>query len=405
MFSFFRFPMVSYPDFQTKVLALPVFDTHTHLGERGVAVPAQNVWDILHYFWFFRELVAAGYPANAKSLPEDQRIPAFLDAFAATRHTTMNWVVRHIFSDLYDVELTDEASVRQADEAVRASAARDDWSADVCDRLGIRNLTTNFGDKPELEGLPGRGCLVPVRLGVSFPALRQQLRDSVDRLDAERVTQQINDTVAGLAAQGIRGVRADASAFLADSAPIDTLSPAEPSDNEIDRFLAGRLFAALAEHGMFAQLFLGVGQDGSGTAVPLPDPRTVTSLHGAFAHYGCDFELIIGSAGNNLDAVQAARIFPNVHVGGMWWYNFRQSTYLESMAQRIEALPACKSTLVVSDARCIEWAYGKVLFIKTILAQFLYERWRQGWLDEAEALRVAREWLHDAAQRRYLPQA
>ena len=62
--------MITYLDFQTEILALPVFDTHTHLGERGVHVPAQNVWDILHYFWFFRELVAAGYPANARDLPE-----------------------------------------------------------------------------------------------------------------------------------------------------------------------------------------------------------------------------------------------------------------------------------------------------------------------------------------------
>jgi glucuronate isomerase len=363
------------------------------------------VWDILHYFWFFRELVAAGYPANAKSLPEDDRIAPFLKAFAASRHTTMNWVVRRIFADLYGIELTDEGSVRQADAAVRATAKRDGWAESVCDRLAIRNLTTNFGDKPELEGLPGRGCLVPVRLGLDWLSLRSQVRHSVDRLDGDRASIQIDEAVARLAAQGIRGVRADASAFLACSTPIDSLSPAEPSDNEIDRFLAGRLFAALANHGLFAQLFLGVGHDGSATAVPLPSPTTVTSLHSVFAHYACDFELVIGTAANNLDAVQAARIFPNVHVGGMWWYNFRHSTYRESMAQRIEALPACKSSLVVSDARCIEWAYGKILFIKTVLAQFLHERWQTGWLDEAEALRVAREWLHDAAERRYLAKA
>ena len=397
--------MITYLDFQTEILALPVFDTHTHLGERGVPVPAQNVWDILHYFWFFRELVAAGYPANARDLPEERRIAAFLDAFAATRHTTMNWVVRRILADLYGVELADEASVRQADEAVRASATSEEWCADVCDRLAIRHLPTNFGERSELPGLPGRGCLVPVRLGLDWPSLHQQLRHSLGRLDAGRVAEQIHQAVAALAAQGSRGVRAEVSAFLSCPDPVDVLSPAEPSANEIDRFLAGRLFAALAEHGMFAQLFLGVGKDASGNASPLPNPRTVTSLHGVFKRYGCDFELVIGTAANNVDAVQAARIFPNVHVGGMWWYNFRQSTYLASMAQRIEALPACKSALVVSDARCIEWAYGKILFIKTILAQFLYERWRQGWLDEREALRVAREWLHDAAERRYLPKA
>ena len=390
-------------DLQDAILALPVFDTHTHLGERGVPVPAQTVWDILHYFWFFRELVAAGYPADARDLPEAQRVSRFLDAFAATRHTTMNWVVRRIFADLYGMELADEGSIRQADAAVRESARAEGWSARVCDRLAIRRLATNFGDQAELPTLPGRGCLLPVRFGLDWTAIRRQLRHSVDRLDAGRVAEQIRQAVARLAGQGIRGVRADARAFLACAEPVDVLSPAEPSDNEIDRFLAGRLFAALAEEGMFAQLFLGVGADASGTAAPLPDHRTVTCLHGAFARYGCVFELVIGTAANNLDAVQAARIFPNVRVGGMWWYNFRHSTYLESMAQRIEALPAGSSTLVVSDARCIEWAYGKILFIKTLLAQFLEQRCQQGWLESAEALRVAREWLHDAAARRYLP--
>lgn len=396
--------MIAYPEFEAEILALPVFDTHTHLGERGVPIPAQNIWDILHYFWFLRELVAGGYPPNAKDLPEDERIPAFLAAFAATRHTTMSWVVHRIFTDLYGIELTDAASLRRADSAVRATAKDADWPAQVCDRLGIRNLGTNFGDQAELPGLPGRGCLVPVRFGIDAAEFRRRIHQSPD--GAEQVAETIRRTVAKLAAQGIRGVRAEITAFQNCPEPIDSLPPDPASDNEIDRFVAGRLFAALGENGMFAQLFLGIGRDASNTAVPLPDPRTVTRLHGLFTQYPCClFELVIGTAMNNLDAVQAARIFPNVHVGGMWWYNFRHSTYLDSMGQRLEALPAEKSTLVVSDARCIEWAYGKILFIKTLLARFLHERCRDGWLDLPEARRVAREWLHDAGARRYLPSA
>jgi glucuronate isomerase len=115
------------------------------------------------------------------------------------------------------------------------------------------------------------------------------------------------------------------------------------------------------------------------------------------------FELVIGAPGNNMDAVQPARIYPNVHVGGLWWYNFRSSTYRQAMQVRLEAVPASKCALVASDARCIEWCYGKILLVKHLLADFLYDQITLGWIDRSDALWVAREWLHDAAARRYLP--
>src|SRR5262245_21731311 len=107
------------------VLPLPVWDTHTHLI--GASLPARSFWEIGHYFWFLRELLAAGYPPDHDSLPEAERIDAFVRAFQATRNTAMNWTVRRIFRDLYGVTIADAASVRLADEAVRARAAETDW--------------------------------------------------------------------------------------------------------------------------------------------------------------------------------------------------------------------------------------------------------------------------------------
>ncbi|MGB2822335.1 MAG: hypothetical protein WBF17_15220 [Phycisphaerae bacterium] len=64
-------------------------------------------------------------------------------------------------------------------------------------------------------------------------------------------------------------------------------------------------------------------------------------------------------------------------------------------------MPATRRTLVATDARCIEWAYCKTLLVKELLADFLYDRIRRGWLDEEVAMYVAAEWLHDAAARLY----
>ena len=110
---------------------------------------------------------------------------------------------------------------------------------------------------------------------------------------------------------------------------------------------------------------------------------------------------MLASELNNLDAVQAAWNFPNVHVGGMWWFNFRASTYRDSMQYRLEALPASKSSIIVSDARCMEWSYGKILLVKKLAAEFLWERVLSGWIDEETALDTANEWFYASAVKRY----
>jgi len=168
-------------------------------------------------------------------------------------------------------------------------------------------------------------------------------------------------------------------------------------------YLTHVLFEALSEQGMFAQLFLGIERNVTPrTAMAVDDPRRITALYPLFEMYSCDFELVIGAPGNNLDAAQAARIYPNAHLGGLWWYNFRPSTYRQAMQVRLEAVPAMKAALVASDARCIEWCYGKILMVKLLLAQFLREQIEHEWIGEDDALWVARSWLYDAAARRYL---
>ena len=92
-------------------------------------------------------------------------------------------------------------------------------------------------------------------------------------------------------------------------------------------------------------------------------------------------------------------------MGGLWWYNFRASTYRASMGYRLEGLPPAKCVLVFSDARCIEWCYGKVLLVKHLLAEFLSDRIERGWLGRDDALWVARQWLYGAAAPRYAGRA
>lgn len=391
------------PELLQHVLALPVWDTHTHLTPDRL--PAQSFWEIGHYFWFLRELQAAGYPDNPDELPEPARIDAYLRAFDATRNTSMNWVVRHILSELYQVELSDAASIRAADRAVRQSAADPAWPRRVVDQLAIRRIQIHAGEPTAFKDLPGVSAIAPIDAGLAWGALVERTLSAADRrAAAERAVAEIDQAVQRLVDQGITCTRAPEFPFVAlgKAAYKETPLGADASRQAIELFLGHALYAALDRHSLVAQLFVGVEPTSGGQRIGVDDTRRIPNLHGLFDRYpNCRFELIAGAEGNNLDAVQAARVYRNVQVGGMWWYNFRASTYRQSMQYRLEALPPIKCSLVVSDARCIEWCYGKIALIKHLLAEFLSDQIERGWLDDAGALRVAQAWLHDSAAALY----
>ena len=115
-------------EFTDEILTLPVWDTHTHL-ESSAQLTAQSIWDIVHYFWFGRELFAAGYPADPMKVPEEKRIALFLEAFGRARNTYWNRAVREMLSDLYGVIITDRKSVLEANQRIAANARRSECKA------------------------------------------------------------------------------------------------------------------------------------------------------------------------------------------------------------------------------------------------------------------------------------
>ncbi len=135
----------------------------------------------------------------------------------------------------------------------------------------------------------------------------------------------------------------------------------------------------------------------------LNDPRRLFDMASVFARYpGCTFEILNAAELSSLDIVQMARIYPNVLPGGLWWFAFRGSVYRNNFQYRLEALPACKSTIIATDARCIEWAYIKTRFVKHILGQFLWDQIEQGLADHETAIYAARCWLHDTTADYYM---
>lgn len=386
-------------EFLEEIMGLETIDTHTHLI--GDQLGAQDFWKIANYFWLFRELQTAGYPSSVEGWAEKDKISAFLKAYHGSRNTWMNMAFTSIFKDLYGISITDEASIHEANEAVKASSVQGDWAQRTADRLHVTKFIVNYPEHCEFHGMREDAELIP-RIDGKLHEWVKQVREAANRADElERVTDQVGKLLASYQLMQCPGVMTTLPSYKA-SAHLSHNITNESSDDELMICLLHAICKALESRGMFLQLFLGVERSWcSMTPAPVNDTERILKLYGLFEKYAIDFELVVASELNNLDVVQAGWNFPNVHVGGMWWYNFRASTYKMSMQYRLEALAPIKSSLIVSDARCIEWTYGKILLVKKLLAQFLAQQIEAGWLDKETALFVAKGWLYDSAAARY----
>lgn len=360
------------------VMDLSVFDTHTHL-DTSENVAASDVWDILHYFWFLRELQAAGYPAPNVRLSKADRRDAFLSAFERSRNTYWNTIVRRMLADLFECRLETPGDFDLLEEKIASTACDPDWPAAVCDRILARNIVVGADEMDVDPSFAERLVVVPY---FEIPS------------GADEAPARIHTDLNALLASGYRTIRVELEPLLSGR-----VAP-EPSDG-LENRLYHAMLAELDRAGTRVQVFCGMKRDTRHHTM-LNDPQRIVRLYPLFDRYSSiQFEFVNAAAGNNLDIVQAARVFTNVHPGGLWWFNFRASSYRDVFQQRFEALPALRSSIVASDARCIEWLYGKVLFVKTVLAQFLQEQIERGWTDAEGARRVAEYWLSESARSGY----
>ncbi len=392
---------MEYAAFREKIMALPVWDTHNHLsGSKHLC--AQNIWDVVHYFWFRRELTGVGYPGDADELPEDRRAEELVKAFRIARNTAWSRMVRRTLKDLWDVEITDAGSVLAASRKIARTARRPGWAREVCDKIKLAKLTVG---KISNNGLHQIDDLCYVMGGYPMPKAERILAAADQKEAAAAEAGKIEAGVKELSGKGMRVIRAAMPAGTSVPEPAETGNSAR----DVEEYLRHALLRALDERGFHVQVFIGMESPTPGyeprTKVhrhhPVNDPQRVVRMHDLFDMYaGCTFEIFNAAEGNSMDVVNAARIYPNVYPGGLWWFAFRPSVYRANMQYRGEALPAPRCTLLATDARCIEWAYCKTLLVKELLAEFLYEKIRRGFPEEL-VMYVASYWLHDSAKHLY----
>lgn len=370
-------------DLVQRIFELPVFDTHSHVNAPGRPIAARGFSDIGHYFWLSQQLKGVGW--EAPETLNQATAEAYLDAFVKTKNTAMNWCLRRILLDLFDVTIESPKDILKADSIIQERVEASGHIGAVCEKGNIKKVVQNLESQAGFPEMSDLDILVADTLNAPMANCLESPTDAT----VDQAASVLQNRVDAMAQAGRVGARIDFNLF-------------ESLDRESWRkTLLNAIFSRLHDHGMFVQIFIGMKRHPQGS-YPENDPQRITQLYPCFRQYpGCRFELVCAAEGNCLDVVQAAVGHPNVNPGGLWWYTFRPSMYLQTMQQRLEALAPLKCPILASDATCIEWCYGKTMLVKTLVAQFLAERVEQGWIDEECALLTASAWLHDAAAAYY----
>ena len=344
--------------------------------------------------------------SDAVALPEPERAVAYANAFQVGRNTYWNQAVRRTLKDLWQIEVTDDESILRANQIIADTGRRRGWATEVCERANIKKMAVARVTDNGIQEIEDRLCLMGSARLPGGEAVKEILAHPDPKAEVEARAREIEAHVADQCAQGRRVFRVGTPR----SAEVPDLDRSELTTPDVTEYLTHALFRALDAGGAHVQVFVGMAPPTEGYQARTQahrhhaqnDTTRITAMHDLFDRYaGCTFELVTAAELSNMDIVQAARIYPNVVPGGLWWFNFRASTYRECMQYRIEALPATRCTLLATDARCIEWAYCKTLLVKRLLAEFLCDQVERGWQDSDTAMYVGREWLHDAAARVY----
>jgi hypothetical protein len=112
-------------------------------------------------------------------------------------------------------------------------------------------------------------------------------------------------------------------------------------------------------------------------------------------HPKLDFQVLLSSAHFNQTICTLLRELPNFSVAGCWWHNFFPTFIRQTIAERLDMVPANKQVGFFSDAHCVEWDFAKVIIARKQLALVLADKVVLGQYTKDEALAIARQILFE----------
>ena len=396
----------------------PVVDIHTHI--RPTSPAALDLSEILFYTYIVTAFQTAGVSRqeieDAKTTEE--KIALFVSRHHLIANTSAYWCLRQVLCcfDLgTDVVLTVN-SLTDVSRHVCQTASSSLWPRQVLvERHNIRRTFLTLSITEELPVFDTKLFVGALRLDDLLSGLSLDSLQSFER-------------VCGLGIDDLNSFECALGTVLSHFAAsgglaITVAMPPEEDYVSSDPVAAEGLFAkvrrgeslGLTERAVLhsyilravvhlardlhlpVQLMLGVRRPlAGGVALPVVEPNLAIRFADLF--YSCPsthFDLILASVSHSQELIALAQNYPNVSIGGSWWYAFSPPYIRKMLTERLLALPVTKTHGFFSDAYNVEWSTGKLALLRRELAWVLAELIISGYLSESQAPEVARALLYD----------
>jgi glucuronate isomerase len=414
-------------DILAEVMAMPALDVHSHVPADEPF--AQSLRDLLgyHYYTELAHSAGMGQRAIRADAPDEEAIPALLEAMSAITNTVQySWLVelaQELFG--FEDERITPANWEGLADAVQQSAAEPGRAARILEQSRIEKvfLTNDFHE--ELEGIDTELFVPSLRADTLVFSLGDPaVKEALERVSSVMITDgRTLGAAVGVVAERFK----DAGALsLAISLPPGFAAfPVEETDFEsaLQRALQGRelgaadaanlqsgvLFALAGlcrEHGLPFQIMYGVVREAYRHGVPqgrdLPQAgetlRGLLPLLNAFPEVTFCLSVLSESQAQELAAY--GWIVQNVVLSGHWWYANVPAQIARDLAGRLQSVPMNKLVGYYSDMYRLEFGLAKFNMYRRVLAQVLAREFVEaGFGTAADALEVARRLLRDNAAR------
>jgi hypothetical protein len=419
----------------------PIFDVHTHLV--GGKLAARGLQDVFLYHMVVSDLYSAGcpsgarltqYPGWATEAESVRRIEEALPFVDYIKGGNIYWCLRMILRELYGFkDHLDAGNWRKLDAQIRERRDDKAWQHGMLDRANIKRSCTEWARRGEgndddrlqyslewamfvrcqwgeydtalyeLERCWGRQPESPAPIGGARHATDRTIRTLADVHAA--IKHYVSVMPYGKILSTAQTFSSDIDYALVTDADMEVAigrrAKAGPRERDIyGSYIQEAFLTELEKHGheIVYQFALG--------AEPLPfesgsriNQRTVAQLAEMVGrHPKLRFQCFLASRHANQALCSLCRELPNLSLAGYWWHNFYPDAICQVMSERLEMLPTNKQMGFFSDAYCIEWAFGKALLVRKMMAKVLAGKILDGQYTKRDALEIAQAVLFKSPQ-------
>ncbi|MBQ3066217.1 MAG: hypothetical protein IJC98_08275 [Clostridia bacterium] len=435
------------PEFYKKIAAIEANDCHTHIDAAHMV--ARGLHDVMLYHMVISDLYSAGCP-NGSRLPEEptaeeaeRRIIEAIDYLPKIKNTSCYFALRIILKDLFDWdEPITHDNWRILDQRIKEYGARPNRAREIMKKANIVKSNTELwrGRDGEYDDIftyslewafftrdqwghfdtallelehawnHDEPCPpLPVTLTpdlINFKKKIKTLEDvevaichMLDKTPFDKIV-----TIASHLSSNIHYMKVTKEQMVEALANRENAGPKER--DIYANYIFERYLDIYEERGYQIPLAFSMGAEPLPyeTGTKLPSESIYELAYVFAAHPKIHFNLSVASASTNQAMCTLCREIPNVSLNAYWWHNFFPTFIERVLAERLDMLAINKMIGFFSDAYCMEWAYAKQVFIRTITANVLWDRIECGRYDEETALEIAKELFYGSASNIYKKQ-